>query len=439
MAQQIQIRRGTAADAVAADPVLAEGEQGYETDTGVVKIGDGTTPWASLPVAFTVGDNATSGSLNGTSILWDGDSYAWVSGTQSYAADTSRGPIGISQWTELYALGRLRPAGNLGVGGEMTADMVSRLAASVAVGADIVALVSPGINDVKGGVPVATTIANLETIFAEHIANGSNVLTITCPPSNLMDTVPEQENLFTLNRWLLDEATTRKGLIVADAFPYVASASAFDFQSGYSNDSVHPNATGSHAIGKLLAQALDKMIPSTGSLLTVSNVDPYELVANPRMVGGTAGVADSVTSTGGTGTASKVARDDDIPGEWQRWDGSATGVHFFFQDVTTGYSEGQSVVGRFEIRCPDPADWASVTEHKVYVEQRNSGNTATGASVAINLAASGDAPFHDRIIVETNPLVVNAAAVGGRLRVAHRFNGVAKVDIGAMSLRVLDT
>lgn len=60
MAQQIQIRRGTAADAVAADPVLAEGEQGYETDTGVVKIGDGTTPWASLPVAFTVGDNATS-------------------------------------------------------------------------------------------------------------------------------------------------------------------------------------------------------------------------------------------------------------------------------------------------------------------------------------------------------------------------------------------
>jgi microcystin-dependent protein len=44
----IQQRRGTAAEWAAANPILAEGEEGYETDTGYLKIGDGTTHWNSL-------------------------------------------------------------------------------------------------------------------------------------------------------------------------------------------------------------------------------------------------------------------------------------------------------------------------------------------------------------------------------------------------------
>lgn len=49
MAITIQTRRGTAAEWTAANPVLAAGEQGYETDTGKVKVGDGTTAWTALP------------------------------------------------------------------------------------------------------------------------------------------------------------------------------------------------------------------------------------------------------------------------------------------------------------------------------------------------------------------------------------------------------
>jgi hypothetical protein len=44
----IQIRRGTAAQWTSANPTLASGEWGFETDTNKVKIGDGTTAWASL-------------------------------------------------------------------------------------------------------------------------------------------------------------------------------------------------------------------------------------------------------------------------------------------------------------------------------------------------------------------------------------------------------
>ena len=46
--QQIQFRRGTAAQWTAANPVLAEGEMGLETDTTQFKVGDGSTAWNSL-------------------------------------------------------------------------------------------------------------------------------------------------------------------------------------------------------------------------------------------------------------------------------------------------------------------------------------------------------------------------------------------------------
>ncbi|UXE04786.1 minor tail protein [Arthrobacter phage Shambre1] len=49
MPTQIQHRRGTASAWAAANPVLAAGVLGYETDTGKVKFGDGTTTWNSRP------------------------------------------------------------------------------------------------------------------------------------------------------------------------------------------------------------------------------------------------------------------------------------------------------------------------------------------------------------------------------------------------------
>lgn len=53
MPQQIQLRRGTAAQWAAANPVLAEGELGLETDTRKTKIGNGVAAWAAL--AYAVG------------------------------------------------------------------------------------------------------------------------------------------------------------------------------------------------------------------------------------------------------------------------------------------------------------------------------------------------------------------------------------------------
>ena len=48
MAIQIQFRRGTAAEWTAANPTLAVGEMGLETDTGKFKVGTGLATWTAL-------------------------------------------------------------------------------------------------------------------------------------------------------------------------------------------------------------------------------------------------------------------------------------------------------------------------------------------------------------------------------------------------------
>lgn len=61
MAVQIQLRRGTASAWTAANPILADGEIGIESDTDLFKIGDGLTAWTSLSYGGIQGANGTNG------------------------------------------------------------------------------------------------------------------------------------------------------------------------------------------------------------------------------------------------------------------------------------------------------------------------------------------------------------------------------------------
>jgi hypothetical protein len=48
MAVQIKVRNGTKSQWASANPVLAEGEMGLETDTRLFKIGNGSSTWNQL-------------------------------------------------------------------------------------------------------------------------------------------------------------------------------------------------------------------------------------------------------------------------------------------------------------------------------------------------------------------------------------------------------
>jgi hypothetical protein len=61
MAVQIQFRNDTAANWTAADPILAVGELGLETDTDQYKIGNGTDAWSDLPYGGIAGAPGAAG------------------------------------------------------------------------------------------------------------------------------------------------------------------------------------------------------------------------------------------------------------------------------------------------------------------------------------------------------------------------------------------
>jgi hypothetical protein len=101
----IQLRRGTAAQWVTANPTLAAGEAGFETDTGKFKLGNGTDNWAtlkyaggggSISVSETAPEDAEQGNLwfnstNGITYIYY-DSY-WIE--LSPAITGPQGPQGI--------------------------------------------------------------------------------------------------------------------------------------------------------------------------------------------------------------------------------------------------------------------------------------------------------------------------------------------------------
>ena len=103
-----QFKRGTAQRWIEVNPVLRQGEPGFEYDTGKLKIGDGFTPWLTLPyindvdvsgqeeiiVVNTYNDLPRMGDVN---ILYrvidDKLLYQWNSTTKKYESLGAQGSL----------------------------------------------------------------------------------------------------------------------------------------------------------------------------------------------------------------------------------------------------------------------------------------------------------------------------------------------------------
>ena len=81
-ATKIQLRRDTASNWTTTNPVLNSGEPAFETDTGKLKYGDGTTAWASLPYV------GGGGSVTSVSALTLGTTGTDVSSTVANSTTT---------------------------------------------------------------------------------------------------------------------------------------------------------------------------------------------------------------------------------------------------------------------------------------------------------------------------------------------------------------
>jgi hypothetical protein len=113
---RMQQRRATEAVWVTSDYVLAAGELGVTTDTGIIKVGNGTSPWTELDIAFgseylpTLGKAADSELLDGIG----SESFVKVADTSvtatndSYVKRTGDGGVKGSDATEATELTSLQ-------------------------------------------------------------------------------------------------------------------------------------------------------------------------------------------------------------------------------------------------------------------------------------------------------------------------------------------
>ena len=97
---QIQLRRGTAAQWTSTNPTLAAGEQGFETDTGKMKIGDGTTVWTGLAylgagtvTSIVAGTGLSGGTITSTGTIAIDSTVATLTGTQTLTNKTLTTPV----------------------------------------------------------------------------------------------------------------------------------------------------------------------------------------------------------------------------------------------------------------------------------------------------------------------------------------------------------
>ena len=103
MASIIQIRRDTAANWTSANPTLAQGELGLETDTLKIKAGDGSTAWNSASYLINTGGYA---SYSDTTANFTGNLQKSGSPvvTAAYTGDVDvTGELIVDSYNETYA------------------------------------------------------------------------------------------------------------------------------------------------------------------------------------------------------------------------------------------------------------------------------------------------------------------------------------------------
>jgi hypothetical protein len=185
MAQQIQLRNGTAAQWAAANPTLAIGEIGVETDTNLFKIGNGIQSWYSLGYAIgrnwkgTWSESATY-YINDT-IYYSGNSYLAIrSGTSAVAPNNSS----ITGITVISTTGQFScTANSFTVGQTIVISGTETGTATISGYSDPTAyyIVSTDgttqftLSTTLGGTPITTTVGTTTLTFQQYWAQSTRL------------------------------------------------------------------------------------------------------------------------------------------------------------------------------------------------------------------------------------------------------------------------
>jgi len=189
--------------------------------------------------------------------------------------------------------------GTLGCPGNSTTQMRIRLADAIACPVDIMVVLG-GTNDVDGGTPASTTIANLQYMVERLMDAGKRVVLMTVPPNNVMTTL-QSATCSQINQWIRAYC---RGETWANPSGYraIALADPAGFWEDGTNqtkfypvggaggtsgavtfDGLHPSPTGAEFMGYCVWQAAQQWLslPPVRQDSIYSALDGYDPLYNP--------------------------------------------------------------------------------------------------------------------------------------------------------------
>jgi hypothetical protein len=240
------------------------------------------------------------------------------------------------------------------------------------------------------------------------------VVATTICPNERIDSDQNQIDYCLCNRMIREYAQVTPGVVLADfAVPYclqsykwswprkASSTAPYNTPADASYDGTHPSNYGARLLGKCLYDILAPLVPPT-PLLVASNADPQNLLPSGGCWVGTTGAHNAnnkssgdlgtgwtcwAENSGGTETAvcSKVARRDNVPGQWQQVvisGGVTNPMTLLYQNVTTGFSVGDTLVGLCEWESDDDWTAASIQQVNIRAWCRDSGGVGKGSGMS---------------------------------------------------------
>lgn len=327
-----------------------------------------------------------------------GDSQTTLCGVASGSGDINVENRSWFMWINAFTGGAFDLVYNAGVGGERTDQMLARIGTDVLAYRPGWCFVMGGVNDISQGYTAAVTMANLTTIVRTLTAAGIRVILSTTTPSSYYTTTAMQDEWYKLNTLIKRFGITEPNVHLVDMGGAVASPDTYTYGNAlWTLSGVHFAAQGSWRAAKQAVSDLSGFLP-VGHRFPMGSLDPNEMFPNPMMTGTsgslttlTGSAADGLTfavyGTGAAGTASKVARTDYVPGEWQQVTMSG-GDHV---EMTTGQitlpagvAPGDKIRGAIEIDTG--GDWTAVHGSMFYIQARDASSTV------LNTVTVGQAP-----------------------------------------------
>lgn len=265
--------RGVATDP---DGVLAPGRDNWLTAEQVQAVQRGV--WCPTAVVF-------------------GDSYS--ARVNASLVDYRQSDHSYWVWANLLMGSPMRLVGNFGVAGNRTDQMLDRISAVEAAGAEWV-FVQGGINDLSASVPVATVVANLVAI-CERLRKTAKVVLLNLAPNTTYTAA-----IVAVNAALSAYARSAGNLVLVDVFSAVVNSTDTTgaFAANMSNDGLHLTVAGARAYGAAISTAIGKFMPTVPFLPASAadsaaiNASASQILTNPLM----SGSGGTVSGTGASGT-----------------------------------------------------------------------------------------------------------------------------------------